>query len=398
MASIYFVLGFFGLAQQGNLWAKETSVDLYCLENAPFVVIGKILTIKEATFEEDFTHSEDNVTKVKIIKALKGAPVPRRISVLFNPRYSQDPRFKRNGTVLLFLNPSTAYHYIPILYGSVYFLETSEVDLWSKKIAQIMTALDELPSENSLKEYGFHNRSKCKIHFKVQGGGRGRYRQQEVDLAGAGTAKITLQPLGEKEPRTYDLRVSNEYIKNLLTEFARMDFFNVDYDKKEMVFDAPLESISFSYKNKTKTMEGYPPSYPSNTTAFSFQKISQNLYKLLTYVKEKEADSGHVYEFEDKSTKYMSLEQLEEKIDSGKLQKLFNKVIQNPERSNLIPYLISKIDFQDNTEWFQSEARVNIVRLLRILTQQDGGYDDEFIYKCNDKEIQKVKYFYKKTE
>lgn len=389
--SIFIFLVIFVFGKQ-NLFCEETGIDLYCFENAPYAVIGKISDIKNSVDAQGYGHWKAKVAEIENIEVLKGGPLPKNISVLFelDSKYTNDERLVKGRKVLLFLNPSLAYYYIPILYGSVYFLEDADIGLWTKKIKSITSILRDAIPEETLKEHGFYNLNDCKIFYKTTGawtdyGG-------ELTLLGNGTAKVEIRQIDKKEPILIELKVPEEYIKDLISLFARMDFFNIKYVENKMVKDAPLETITYSYGKKSNTMEGYAEAYATDLTDHYFSEVSQKLGKLWEYVKEnKYVSAEKIHDFKETSSLNRSFEFVKEKIDSGELKQSYQDIIGCKEKAKLISYLISKIDFKDNTSWFQGKARVNVVRLLRYLTHKDSGCDDKFLYNSTDEEIQKVK-------
>ncbi|MCU0651023.1 MAG: hypothetical protein MUC52_02180, partial [Candidatus Omnitrophica bacterium] len=86
-----------------------------------------------------------------------------------------------------------------------------------------------------------------------------------------------------------------------------------------------------------------------------------------------------------------SFEDVKEKFGSSDVSESHNAIFCCDEKDKMIPFLISKLDFKDQTSWVQGETRVNLVRRLRSLTKRYDGHDDKFIYFSNDDEIKKVK-------
>lgn len=382
--------GYFVFSRQG-LCDEGASIDLYCFENAPYAVIAEVISIKYSVDVKGAESLEPYLVDIKIIDVLKGWPLPKTISVNFSfAPQGTGKKLIKGRKVLLFLGSSVEYSYIPILYGSVYFLEDSEIELWKDKIKRISSLLhDAIPSE-TLKEYGFYGSNGCKIVYKTSGGHAAF--SGEVVISGNGMAKVEVKQIAIKEPVLVELSISPEYVKDLISTFARMDFFNMKYKENKMVMDAPWETVTYAYGKKSNTIEGYTETYVTNLKDYYFSQVSYKLAKLLTYVIEnKESFSGKIYDFKDALSLNRSFESVKEKIDSGDLMQNFQNIIDCKEKAKLIPYLISKIDFKHNTFWVQGEARVNVVRLLRYLTQQDLEYDDKFLYNSNDEEIQKVK-------
>ncbi|MFA6321839.1 MAG: hypothetical protein WCY36_08310 [Candidatus Omnitrophota bacterium] len=388
---IVMFVGIFVFSQQ-NLFCEETGIDLYCFENAPYVVIGDISDIKDSVEAKDYSYWKAKVAQVKVQDVLVGPPMPEHISILFDldKQHTKDKRLSKGSKVLLFLNPSLAYYYTPIIYGSVYYIKDADVKLWKEKIGQISLLLRGAIPEDSLRAYGFYNLNECKIFYKTAGG-LTEYNG-EFTLSGNGIAKVEIRQVGRKEPLCVELKVPPEYIKDLITTFVRMDFFNTRYVENKQVMDAPWETITYTYGKKSNTIEGYAGAYPTKLEDYYFSRISSQLCRLLTYIMEKnDVVPGMAYDSERDLLPDRSLESLKKIIDSGRMNEVYQDIINSKEKDILVPYLISKIDFKDNTDWFQAEARVNIIRLLRYLTKKDLGYDDEFLYNSTDEEIQKVK-------
>lgn len=387
-----FIFAIIFVFSKQDLFCEETGIDLYCFENAFYTVIGKISDIKNSVDAKDRGHWKAKVVEIETIEVIKGGPLPKNISVLFelDNKYTNDKRFVKGHKVLLFLNPSLAYYYIPILYGSVYFLEDAEIELWKEKIKRITSLLHDAIPEEPLKEYGFYNLNDCKIFYKMTGGYTAY--NGELTFLGSGIAKFEIRRAGIKEPVLVEFKVSQEYIKDLISIFARMDFFNIKYVENKMVLDAPWETVTYSYGKKSNTMEGYTETYATKLIDYYFRKVTYNLNKLLEYVIEnKYASSDKIPEFKNAASMSRSFEYVKGKIESGDLRGSYQDIMNCKDKARLIPYVISKLDFKDNTFWFQGEARVNLVRILRYLTQRDMAYDDNFLYNSNDEEIQKVK-------
>lgn len=391
MRLLILIFAIFLVFGKQDLFSEETGIDLYCFENAPYVLIGEISNIRDLFDSKDYKGLIPKIVEIKTMDVFKGSPLPKNISVRFElDKYIKDEGFVKGGKVLLFLGPSVEYYYTPILYGSVYFFKDADIGVWTARIKKLSSILyDNLP-ENILNEYGFNNLDKCKIFYKMAGGFTSY--SGELALSGNGIAKVVIRQVSIKEPILVELKVSEEYIRDLISIFSRMDFFNIKYVENKTVKDAPWETAVYSYGKRSNTIEGYTETYATNFTDYYFSKVSRSLSKLLEYIIENKYNSaGKIYDFKDISQLNLSFEFLKKEMDSGLLGEKYKLIIDCKEKDKLIPYFISRIELQDDASWLQRENLVNAVRFLRYFTRKDLAYDDKFLYNSSGEEVQKVK-------
>ena len=394
----YFLACFF-LFNKQNLFAEEVKFDIFCFENARYAVVGEVAEMEEIC--KDYRHLERDhqIVNIEIKEVIKGEPLPKNISVMFDldSRSGIKGNIEKGKKILLFLNPSLAYYYAPIWYGSVYLLEENDIEIYKKQLKSTSVFLHRDLPESLLKEYGFFDYNDCGIIYEVSGG-HSPYYMRKLTIFGDRFAKCEIREVGKKDLSIVEFRLSREFIQELISAFTRMDFFNIKYVEDKKIIDASWEILTYSCGEKKNSIEGYPDTYAKELTEYQFSNLGYKLSQVLDYAeKNKNIPSEQIPEFRDISSASYSFEYVKEKIEAGGRgpYKYSKAIIRCKEKDKLIPYLISKLDFKDDTHWVQGETRVNLVRILRYITKCELGYSDKFIHNSNDEEIQKVKSVWK---
>lgn len=377
-----------------KIFGEEVDFDIYCFDNAPYVVIGEVLEKEHSITAKDFEYLKHRSVDIEIKEVLKGGVLPKIISIMFDEGdLTRQPNIKeglRKGKkILLFLNPTIAYYYTPILYGSIYFLDENNIGVYKEQLKSISDILyGDLP-ESMLRKYGFFDHKNCQIIYEVVGG-YSRYTMLKFTIFGGGFVKCEINRAGKKDSEIVEFRLSEGFVKEFISAFARFDFFDINYVCKRLgkVKDASLEKLTYAYGNMKHTIQGMPETYTNDLTEYYFGNLSHRFIKLLYYAEENlNTASEKIPEY----TGIPTFASVKEKLEQDARFKGFEEAIRCDEKDKLIPYLISKLDFKKNTFWVQGATRVNLIRILRYLTHCDFGYDDKFLYNSSDEEIQKVK-------
>lgn len=384
---------FFLLPGQAS-FGEEVNFDIFCFENATYIVMGKMVNIEDPIAAEGYEHLKGYAIDVEVKEVLKGGPLPKIISVNFASYHDSEikAKFEKGKEILLFLNPSLAYYYTPVLYGSIYLLEESDIETYKKQLKDTYTFLRTPPPESVLKKYGFYDYNKCEIIYTVSGG-HSLYDVLKLTISHGQYATCEIKKMGEKNSAAVKFRISHEFIEGLITDLARMDFFDVRNTKhKDIIEDAPWHKITYSYGSEKNTLEGFTETYTNDLIEYQFGNLCSKLSKVLEDAeKNRDKPFRKIAEFSDILADKYSFRHLIEELETRNLREVDRDLIPPNVKNELITYYISKLDFKDNTHWFQQETRVNSARVLRYLTGYESGYSDKFIYNSNYEEIQKVK-------
>jgi len=366
-----------------NLSGEEVDFDIFCFENAFYTVVGEVVDIEDIC--EDYRHMKDRYghqpVNIEIKEVLKGGPLPRNISVIFefDDRHSKiKEEVKKGKKILLFLNPSLAYYYIPILYGSVYFLEDN-MELYRKQLKDIYTFLRRDLPEPLLRKYGFFDYKNCEIICEISEG-HSPYYMRKITIFNGNFAKCEIGYYGKDGLTVVEFKLSREFVQELISDFARMDFFNIkDAGKqKDIIKDAPVEKIAFSCNGKRNIIEGFFETYTGDLTEYQCNALVYKLNKVLDYAEEnKDISLEKIPEYKGISST-ISFEYIKEQTEADNFDINIGNVISCKEKEKLIPYIISRLDFKYGPFWsrVQGEERVNSARVLRYFTGYKSGYND----------------------
>lgn len=372
---------------------NDSAFDIFCFENAQYALIGEVIDLKDSVDAQGYEHWDSRVVSFKVIETLKGGPLPKHVSVLFERanHFPKDTAFKTGKKFALFLNPSLAYYYIPVLYGSAYDLTDSTAISFRNKIKETDLLLHADLPITQLNEYGFSSPAGLKINFQTSGG-HSPYAFQKVEIDGNANVKCEIQEVGKENIDIINFRLSKEALKKVITLLARMNFYDITFQSEETYFDAPSHRISVNYGENSNIVSGFFETYTTELIEYYLSHLSSILNQFMEFGHTKinnKIDLAVEYEFP--SQNQYSFREIKSFVEEGELRKNYQDIIGYKEKAKLIPYLISKLDFKDNTFWFQQEARVNIIRILRYLTKRATPYGDDYIYNSKDEEIQKIK-------
>ncbi|PKP61619.1 hypothetical protein CVT91_02570 [Candidatus Atribacteria bacterium HGW-Atribacteria-1] len=392
-----------------DVFGEKVDFDIYCFENALYTVIGEVVDIEDIC--EDYRHMKDRYghqpVNIEIKEVLKGGPLPRNISVIFefDDRHSKiKEEVKKGKKILLFLNPSLAYYYIPILYGSVYFLEDN-IAIYRKQLKDIHTFLHRDLPESLLRKYGFFDYKNCEIICEISGG-HSPYYMRKITIFNGNFVKCKIGYYSKDGLTVVEFKLSREFVQEVISDFARMDFFNIkNVEDQKIICDAPDETLTYSYAGKTNSIKGFFETYTGDLTEYQCSALVYKLNKVLDYAEEnKDISPEKIPEYKGISST-ISFEYIKEQTEADNFDLNIGNVIQCKEKEKLIPYIISRLDFKYGPFWSrpQGEDRVGSAHILRYFTGYTSGYNDRYLYNSSDEEIQKVKiawenWWRKKTE
>ncbi len=378
-----------------DVFGEKVDFDIYCFENALYTVIGEVVDIEDSITAKNYGHWKGYSVDIKIEEVLKGGPLPENISVIFDlNQYSKTRKeFKRGRKMLLFLGPSLAYYYVPVLYGSVYFLEDN-IAIYRKQLKDIYTFLHKDIPEPLLRKYGFFDYKNCEIVCEISGG-HSPYYMRKITIFNGSFAKCEIGYYGENDLTVVEFKLSREFVQELISDFARMDFFSIkDAGKqKDIIKDASVMKIAFSCNGKRNIIEGFFETYTGDITEYQCNALVYKLNKVLDYAEEnKDISLEKIPEYKGISST-ISFEYIKEQTEADNFDLNIGNVIQCKEKEKLIPYIISRLDFKYGPFWSrpQGEDRVGSARILRYFTGYTSGYNDRYLYNSSDEEIQEVK-------
>jgi len=377
-----------------DVFGEKVDFDIYCFENALYTVIGEVVDIEDSITAKNYGHWKGYSVDIKIEEVLKGGPLPENISVVFDlNQYSKTRKeFKRGRKMLLFLGPSLAYYYVPVLYGSVYFLEDN-IAIYRKQLKDIHTFLHRDLPDPLLRKYGFFDYKNCEITCEISGG-YSPYYIRKITIFNGSFAKC--ETIGwEKDITVIELKLSGEFVQELISDFARMDFFNIkNVEDQKIICDAPDEILTYSYAGKMNSIKGFFETYTGDLTEYQCNALVYKLNKVLDYAEEnKDISLEKILEYKSISFT-ISFEYIKEQTEADNFNINIGNVISCKEKEKLIPYIISRLDFKYGPFWSrpQGEDRVGSARILRYFTGHTSGYNDRYLYNSSDEEIQKVKF------